>query len=169
MLEYVPTGQDLESWLFGSILSVGDADLKVFFGIAVITLLGSSLFMRPLLLTLFEPNVAEVQGVPVRAVNYFLFALMIMALMASFQAVGAVLSIGLLVVPGAVVAMYTNNTQWLFWGGGFVGAIGAVAAVLLSVLLNIPTGPTIVIVLGGLFMIAYLTSPSQGLIKHLRS
>ena len=31
MLEYVPTGQDLDSWLFGSILSVGNADLMVFF------------------------------------------------------------------------------------------------------------------------------------------
>ncbi len=168
MLDYVATGEDLEGWLFGSILSVGDADLKVFFGIAAITLLGSSLFMRPLLLTLFEPSVAVVQGVPVKAVNYFLFTLMIMALMASFQAVGAVLSIGLLVVPGAIVAMYTNNTQWLFWGGGLVGAIGAVAAVILSVPLNVPTGPAIVIVLGGLFMLAYLTSPSQGLIKHFR-
>ena len=169
MLGYVPTGQDLDSWLFGSILSVGNADLVVFFGIAVITLLSSTLFMRPLLLTLFEPSVAEVQGVPVRAVNYFLFALMIMALMASFQAVGATLSIGLLVIPGAIVAMFTNNTRWLFWGGGLVGSISAVAAVLLSVLLDIPTGPAIVVVLGGLFLLAYITSPTGGLTKFLNN
>ena len=169
MLEYVPTGQDLDSWLFGSILSVGNADLVVFFGIAVITLLSSTLFMRPLLLTLFEPSVAEVQGVPVRAVNYLLFALMIMALMASFQAVGATLSIGLLVIPGAIVAMFTNNTRWLFWGGGLVGSISAVAAVLLSVLLDIPTGPAIVVVLGGLFLLAYITSPTGGLTKFLNN
>lgn len=168
MLGYVDTSEDLEGWLFGSILSVSDADLKVFFGIAVVTLLGSSLFMRPMLLTLFEPNVAVVQGVPVRLVNYFLFTLMVMALMASFQAVGAVLSIGLLVVPGAIVAMYTNSTQWLFWGGGLVGAVGSVGAVMLSVLLNIPTGPAIVIVLGSLFMVAYVTSPSQNFVKFLR-
>ncbi len=169
MLDYVSTGEDLEGWLFGSILSVGDADLYVFFGIAAITLLGSSLLMRPLLLTLFEPSVAVVQGVPVRWMNYFLFTLMVMALMASFQAVGAVLSIGLLVVPGAIVAMFTNSTRWLFWGGGVIGSVGAVSAVLLSVLLNIPTGPAIVVVLGGLFLIAYLISPTSGLRKTLTS
>ncbi len=167
MLEYVATGEDLESWLFGSILSVGDSDLYVFFGIAGITLLGSTLFMRPILLTLFEPSVAVVQGVPVRLVNYFLFTLMVMALMASFQAVGAVLSIGLLVVPGAIMAMFTNRTRWLFWGGGLVGATGGVTAVLLSVIFNIPTGPAIVVVLGGLFLIAYITGPNSGFRRSL--
>lgn len=167
LLKYVATGQNLDSWLFGDILSVGNADLIVFFGIAVVTLLISTLFMRPLLLTLFEPSVAVVQGVPVKAVNYLLFALMIMALMASFQAVGATLSIGLLVIPGAIVAMYTNSTRWLFWGGGLVGSVGSVVAVLLSVLINIPTGPAIVVVLGALFLIAYITSPTSGLIKIL--
>lgn len=163
LLKYVHTSQDLEAWLFGNIMSVGNADLKVFFGIAAVTLLSSILFMRPMLLTLFEPSVAAVQGVPVRAVNYLLFTLMILALMASFQAVGAVLSIGLLVVPGAIVSLFTNSTRWLFWGGGTVGALGAVGAVLLSVPMGISTGPAIVIVLGGLFVIAYIASPSYGL------
>ena len=166
LLDYIHTAQDLEAWLFGSILSVGNTDLKVFFGVACVTLLSSSLFMRPMLLTLFEPGVAAVQGVPVRAVNYLLFTLMIMALMASFQAVGAVLSIGLLVVPGAIISLFTNSTRWLFWGGGVIGAIGAVAAVLLSVPLDISTGPTIVMLLGGMFLVAYLISPSHGLITQ---
>lgn len=156
LLEYVHTAQDLEAWLFGSILSVGDGDLQVFFAIACITLLSSTLFMRPMLLTLFEPSVAAVQGVPVRSVNYLLFTLMIMALMASFQAVGAVLSIGLLVVPAAIVSLFTNSTKWLFWGGGVVGAVGAVGAVLISVPLGISTGPAIVILLGGAFLVFYL-------------
>jgi manganese/iron transport system permease protein/iron/zinc/copper transport system permease protein len=168
LLEYINTAQDLEAWLFGSIMSVGNADLQVFFGIACVTLLSSTLFMRPMLLTLFEPSVAAVQGVPVRAVNYLLFTLMIMALMASFQAVGSVLSIGLLVVPGAIVSLFTNSTKWLFWGGGMVGALGAVGAVLLSIPLGIQTGPAIVVGLGGLFLVAYIISPAHGLLSHLK-
>lgn len=156
MLEYVRTAQDLEMWLFGNIMSVGNADLKVFFAIACITLLSSTLFMRPMLLTLFEPSVAAVQGVSVKAVNYLLFTLMIMALMASFQAVGAVLSIGLLVVPAATVSLFTNSTRWLFWGGGMLGSMGAVCAVILSVLLGVSTGPAIVLLLGMAFLAAYL-------------
>ena len=162
LVQYTNTSENLEEWLFGSILSVSDNDLKVFFGIACFTLLSATLFMRPLLLTLFEPSVASVQGVSVRWMNYLLYTMMIFALMASFQAVGSVLSIGLLVVPGAIVSLFTNNTRWLFWGGGVVGSVGSVLAVLISVILNIPTGPAIVLVLGALFLIAYFLSPSCG-------
>jgi len=166
MLQYVHTSQDLEEWLFGSILSVSDGDLKVFFAIACFTLLSATLFMRPLLLTLFEPNVAAVQGVGVRWMNYLLYALMIFALMASFQAVGPILSIGLLVVPGAIVSLFTNHTRWLFWGGGVVGCISAVVAVVISIPLNIPTGPAIVLVLGALFILAYFCSPNYSPFKR---
>ena len=170
LLEYTETTQNLEDWLFGSILSVSDSDLKVFYGIACFTLISATLFMRPILLTLFEPNVAAVQGVNVRWMTYLLHALMIFALMASFQAVGSVLSIGLLVVPGAIVSLYTNNTKWLFWGGGLVGCLGSVVAVVLSIPLNIPTGPAIVLVLGTLFVAAYLTNPNcSPFKKHTKS
>ncbi|MGB0990984.1 MAG: metal ABC transporter permease [Akkermansiaceae bacterium] len=165
LLGYAHTAQDLEGWLFGSILSVSDTDLTVFFSIACFTLLGATLFMRPLLLTLFEPNVAAVQGVRTRWMNYLLYAMMIFALMASFQAVGAVLSIGLLVIPGAIVSLFTNKTQWLFWGGGVIGAAGAVLAVILSVPWNLPAGPSIVMVLGLLFLIAYFLKPGSILHK----
>ena len=165
LLQYVHTSQNLEEWLFGSILSVSDADLKVFFAIACFTLLSATLFMRPLLLTLFEPNVAAVQGVSVRWMNYLLYALMIFALMASFQAVGPILSIGLLVVPGAIVSLFTNQTRWLFWGGGVVGCISAMLAVIISVPFNIPTGPAIVLVLGVLFIVAYFCSPTYSPFK----
>ncbi len=169
LLQYVHTSQDLEEWLFGSILSVSDDDLKVFFAIACFTLLSATLFMRPLLLTLFEPNVAAVQGVAIRWMNYLLYALMIFALMASFQAVGPILSIGLLVVPGAIVSLFTNHTQWLFWGGGLVGGISAVLAVVISVPFNIPTGPAIVLVLGALFILAYFCSPNYSPFKQSRN
>ena len=169
LLEHTNTSQNLEHWLFGDILAVSNTDLEVFLGIAFFTLMSATLFMRPLLLTLFEPNVAAVQGVNVRWMNYLLYTLMIFALMASFQAVGSVLSIGLLVAPGAIVSLFTNNTKWLFWGGGLVGASSAVFAVLLSVPLNIPTGPAIVLVLGLLFLLAFFLSPILGTSKKRKS
>lgn len=161
LLEYAETAQNLEHWLFGSILSVSDSDLQVFFGISCFTLVSATLFMRPLLLTLFEPSVAAVQGVSVRSMNYLLFSIMIFALMASFQAVGSVLSIGLLVTPAAIVSLYTNHTKYLFWGGGVIGSVGSVLAVLISAPLNIPTGPAIVLVMGSLFVFSYLLSPNH--------
>jgi ABC-type Mn2+/Zn2+ transport system permease subunit len=162
LLPKLDTRQELEHWLFGDIIAVGNADLWIAFGIGSVILLITNLFMRPILLTLFEPNVASAQGVHVRAIQYLISALLVLALVSSLQAVGCVLSVGLLVTPAATMSLLTDKTQALFWGGGLLGAVGSVSAVLLSGTMGITPGPAIVIVLGGLFILAYLFSPKYG-------
>jgi len=164
LLPKLDTRQELEHWLFGDIIAVGNADIWIAFGIGAVTLLVTNLLMRPILLTLFEPNVAAAQGVNVRFIQYLFFGLLVLSLVSSLQAVGCVLSVGLLVTPAATVSLLTDRTSALFWGGGLVGGIGSIAAVLLSGPLGISPGPAIVIVLGVLFVLAYLFSPKYGLI-----
>jgi len=163
----IGTAAELENWLFGNILAISNGDLWVFLAIAAVTLSLSTLFMRPLLLTLFEPHVAAAQGVHVRSMQYLLFGLLILALVASFQALGSVLSIGLLVAPAAIVSLFTNKTSWLFWGGGLIGSVGSVLAVLISAATETPTGPTIVMVQGAAFLLACLISPRYGLRRRI--
>jgi len=165
VLPLLDTRQELEHWLFGDIIAVGNADIWIAFGIGAFTLLLTNLLMRPILLTLFEPNVAAAQGVPVRAMQYLLFGLMVLSLVSSLQAVGCVLSVGLLVTPAATVSLLTDRTSALFWGGGLIGGIGSVVAVILAGSFGIAPGPAIVIVLGGLFVAAYLFSPKYGLLS----
>ena len=168
VLKYLHNYGDLEHWLFGDIRLVSSSDLWLAFGIGSIILLGSNIFFRPLLLTLFESDVAAAQGVPVRAMSYLLFGMLILALVTSLQAVGCVLSVGLLVAPAATLSLLTNRTPLLFWGGGLVGALGSVFALLLAYWTDIPAGPAIVIVLGTLFLLAFLLSPKYGLLPRIR-
>jgi len=168
LLPKLDTRQELEHWLFGDIIAVGNADIWIAFAIGAVTLLITNLLMRPILLTLFEPNVAAAQGVNVRFIQYLIFGLLVLSLVSSLQAVGCVLSVGLLVTPAATVSLLTDRTSALFWGGGLVGGIGSIAAVLLSGPLGISPGPAIVIVLGVLFVLAYLFSPKYGLIVGAR-
>lgn len=167
-LKYLGNYGDLQHWLFGDIRLVSSSDLWLALGIGSVILLGSCIFLRPLLLTLFESNVAAAQGVPVRAMNYLLFLMLILALVTSLQAVGCVLSVGLLVAPGATISLLTNRTPVLFWGGGILGALGSVLALLCAYWIDIPAGPAIVIVLGGAFLLAFLISPKYGLLSRIR-
>lgn len=168
LLPRLDTRQELEHWLFGDIMAVANADLWVAFGIGCFTLLVANLLMRPLLLTLFEPNVAAAQGVPVRFMQYLLFTLLVLSLVASLQAVGCVLSVGMLVAPAATVSLLTDRTHALFWGGGALGAAGAVAGVLLSASLGLAPGPVIVMLLGLCFLAAWIFSPRYGVISSRR-
>jgi len=168
LLPRLDTRQELEHWLFGDIMAVGNADLWVAFGIGAVTLVVANLLMRPLLLTMFEPNVAAAQGVPVRLIQYLMFALLVLSLVASLQAVGCVLSVGMLVAPAATVSLLTDRTSALVWGGGALGAIGAAAGVLISGPLGMAPGPVIVMLLGVLFLLAWIFSPRYGVIAARR-
>lgn len=169
ILPLLDTRQELEHWLFGDIIAVGNTDIWIAYGIGGLTLLLTCLFLRPILITLFEPNVAAAQGVPVRAIQYLIFALLVLSLVSSLQAVGCVLSVGLLVTPAAIISLLTDKTSALFWGGGLLGGAASVVAVLLSGPLGIQPGPAIIMLLGLLFVAAYVFSPKYGLVgmrKH---
>ena len=169
ILPHLDTRQELEHWLFGDIMAVGDGDLKIAFWIGAFTLISANLLMRPLLLTLFEPNVAAAQGVPVRFMHYLQFTLLVLSLVSSLQAVGCVLSVGMLIAPAATVSLLTDRTSALFWGGGAIGAVGAVGGVLLAAWLRLAPGPVIVMLLGIMFLAAWIFSPKYGVIAMRKS
>jgi len=163
LMRYLGVTQELNEWLFGNIMGMRDADLWTAYGIAIVSLLVLTALQRPLLMMLFEPNVAASLGVPVRTFNYLLFAILIIVLISSLQAVGCILALGLLVTPAAIVYLLTDNTQALFWGGAVLGSLSAASAILIGWHLNIEQGAAIVLLLGSLFLIAFTFSPRYGI------
>ena len=151
------TGQthELEHWLFGNILGLSDMDLWMSFAFGVLALLTLSLFKRPILITLFEPTVARTLGVQVSLVRYGSFALLILVLVTTLQAVGCILSIGLIVTPGATVRLLTNNTKTLFLASGILGAVGSCLGLTIGYYFDYPAESAIVITLSIFFLIAF--------------
>jgi manganese/iron transport system permease protein/iron/zinc/copper transport system permease protein len=168
ILKNLDVRQKLDEWLFGSIIGMADSDLWIAFGISAIAVLTLTALQRPLLIYLFEPNIAASLGVPVRLLNYATFAVTILVLVSSLQAVGCILSVGLMVAPAATIYLLTNNARTLFWGGGILGAVGSVIAFFLSYPLGWSVSATIIVVLGSFFFLAYIFSPKYGLFSRRR-
>ncbi len=166
ILKKLSLQQKLDEWMFGSIVGMSDADLWIAFGISAVAVITLTALQRPLLIFMFEPNVAASLGVPVRFLNYAMSAVVILVLVSSLQAVGCILSVGLLVTPAATVYLLTDNAKALFWGGGLVGAFGSVAAFFLSYPLGWHISSTIILVLGVMFLLAYVFSPKYGLLAQ---
>jgi manganese/iron transport system permease protein/iron/zinc/copper transport system permease protein len=165
LLPHLPVTTSIHDWLFGNIIHISEEDLTLVFIVSAITLVLSNLFMRPMLLTLFEPNVAAAQGVPTRSMQYLSFALLIFMLVASLQAVGTILSVGLLVAPAAIMLLYTDRTSSIFWGGAIIGSLTSVAGIFVAQLIDIQAGPAIIILLGAIFLLSFLLSPRHGVLK----
>lgn len=158
--------QKIDDWLFGSIMSLSDTDLWIAYGISIFSVIAIVSFKRPLLIYLFEPNMAATLGIPTRLFSYGIFTLIILVLVSSLQAVGAFLTLGLLVGPAATMYLLTDKPSWMFWGGGILGALGSLIAFVISFPLGWHLGATIILVLGVFFLLAYLFSPKYGLLKR---
>jgi len=166
LLRRLQVTQEMEAWLFGNIMGMRDADLWTNFWISLGALGILTALHRPLLMTLFDAEVAATLGVPVRLLNYLLLAILIVVLISSLQAVGCMLALGLLVTPAATIYLLTDSTNTLFWGGALLGGLCASSAVLIGWWLNLEQGPTIVLVLGAVFLAAFVLGPRYGLIRH---
>ncbi len=168
LLRRLNVSQQMEEWLFGNIMGLRDQDLWTNYWISLGALGILTALHRPLLMTLFDAEVAATLGVPVRTLNYLLLAVLIVVLISSLQAVGCMLAVGLLVTPAATVYLLTDSTGKLFWGGALLGGLASAFAVLAGWWLNIEQGPAIVLVLGAVFLLAFLFGPKYGLLRRLR-
>ncbi len=166
LIKYARVKVDLDSFLFGNILGVGDADIWTSLIISAVTLGTLIALQRPLLLTMFEASVARTQGVPVNALLTLLILLIVLAMLSSLQAVGVLLSLGLLILPAATMYLLSDSYQAMSWGGAGLGVGGAVLGLLISFWTNIPSGPAIVMVLGLFFLLAFLFGPKYGIVSR---
>lgn len=157
--------QKIDDWLFGSIMSMSNTDLLTAYAISGTAVLTLTVLQRPLIIYLFDAQVASTLGIPSRLFDYLIFALIILVLVSSLQAVGAFLTLGLLVAPAATVYLLTDRASYLFWGGGVIGCVGSLLAFAISFPLGWHLGATIILVLGIFFIAAYVFSPKYGLLK----
>ncbi len=168
MFNYLPpdirSSVKLEDYLFGDLLQLGTSDLWLAFGIGVATVTLCTALQRTILLTLFEPSVAAAQGVPVKLINCLIMTLLVLVMVSSLKAVGCMLSLGMVVAPGATVFLLTNSTRAMFWGGGLLGALCAGGGMVLAHATDITAGAAITAVLGAVFLLALILSPKSGLL-----
>ena len=167
MLSFVKVRISLMHYLFGNILVVSNSDLWTTYGISLVVIPVLVALQRPLLLTLFDPTVAASQGVRVNALNLVLMICLVLTLIASLQAIGVILLLGLLIAPAATVYLLCDSYPMMLWGGGALGAVGSCAGLLISHWFDLPSGACIVLVLGLIFCLAYLLSPRYGLLPRM--
>ena len=148
MLDKLPGYVELESWLFGNILGLRQHDLWVSYAVSITLIMLLARYRREWILYLFEPAIAASMGVPVGRLNYLLTGMMVVALVSSLQAVGAILSAALFIIPAATLLQWVHTPRALLWGSGLLGAAAGILAVAFSNWFDLQTGATLILILG---------------------
>jgi manganese/iron transport system permease protein len=158
------TKLDLDGFLFGNILSVAPSDLQQTFIVTAIVLVAVKLFYKELLFYTFDPLGAQASGLPVNWIYLGMISAMTLTIVASLQTVGALLVISLLIGPGITAYLLVKELHLMMGVGALFGIAASAIGMYLSYYLNVPSGAAIVLVVFGLFLLALLLSPSQGIL-----
>jgi manganese/iron transport system permease protein len=159
---------DLDSFLFGNILSVTTDDVWRTAIITVVILAIAKLVYKEMLFYTFDPVGAEAMGLPVNLIYLGLMAAVTLTIIASMQTVGVVLVVSMLIGPGITAYLIVKELHQIMVLGAGLGVAASMSGMYASYYFNVPSGPAIVLLNMTFFLLALMFSPSQGLLTQPR-
>lgn len=147
---------NLYNYLFGSIVTVTDADVRTIFGLALAVIAVLLLLYRELVSLSFDEEAAKVSGVPVRAVNAIFIVLTALTVALSIPIVGVLLIGALIVIPVVTALQLRQNFTRTIVIAEAVSVFSVVAGILVSFYGDLAAGGTIVLIMLLLFILTLL-------------
>lgn len=150
---YVP---ELNSFLFGNVLTVTTTDLLLFAGYTLLLLLFFLLFFRTIVAVAFDADFARVNGMPVSFINYAMTVFVAVGIVLSIRLVGIMLLMSLLTLPQMIAETWCRRFTPLMWTGVAVSVIGGVGGLFAAYFIGVPASATIVLLLTLMYAAARL-------------
>jgi zinc/manganese transport system permease protein len=154
---------DLMHVLFGSVLAVDDHALLLVAGISTLTLATLAVIYRPLVIESFDPGFLRALGGGGGIYHMIFVVLMVLNLVAGFQALGTLMAVGLMMLPAAAARFWARELWSLAVVAAGLGIVSGVLGLLLSYHANLPSGPAIVLTCGAGYLLSMAVGPRDSL------
>ncbi|WP_062560478.1 metal ABC transporter permease [Paracoccus aminovorans] len=151
----------LDHILFGNMLGVGPQDLRLALGIALPVAAVLLLKWKDLMLHAFDPAQARASGLPVGLLHYGLLTVLSLTIVATMSATGLILAVGLLIAPGAIAFLLVRSFGRMLAVAVAICMAAMLIGVYASFWLDSAPAPTIVLILTGIFVLAFLRRLAQ--------
>ena len=149
--------------LFGDAVEISAATLVLVACIATVTLLTLAVMYRPLVVECFDPIFLRAVGGPSTTTHLIFLVLVVLNMVADFQALGTLLSVALMMLP-AIAARFWAREIWSLAAVAIViGLISALAGLLIAYHANVPSGPAITLVAGAIYLGSVFIGPRDSL------
>ena len=157
---------DLFGYIFGNILAVTTFDMRASIILAIVVFGVVIYLFKEFLFLTFDSEAAQVAGLPVRMLNYLMLTLIALTIVVSIKAVGIVLVSALIVAPAAAANQLTDDFKRMMILSVILGIASTWIGLLLSSLLDIASGATIVLVATIIFFVCTAFSPHRRTMKQ---
>jgi zinc/manganese transport system permease protein len=157
---------DLLHILFGSILAVDDDGLIFVVGVATVSTLTLAAIFRPLVVECFDPLFARSVGAGGGRVHAIFLALVVVNLVAAFQALGTLMAVGLMMLPALSARFWSEDISRIVLIAGAFAIAASLIGLLLSFHLEIASGPAIVLTAAAFYMLSIVAGSRSGIIAR---
>ncbi|MDS7595351.1 metal ABC transporter permease [Agrobacterium tumefaciens] len=155
---YVKVQSDvhLDHILFGDMLGISVADMIETGIIALLATLFLGILRKDLLVNAFDAQHARAIGLPVRVLHYGLLMVLSLTVVGALKAVGIILSVAMLVAPGAIAFLLTRRFASMLLVAIAVAITASLAGIWLSFLIDSAPAPTIVLFMSLFFVATFI-------------
>jgi zinc/manganese transport system permease protein len=161
------TNIDLLHVLFGNILAMDDQTLLVIAFNATLTLIVLAVIYRPLVIESVDPlflrTVSRAGGIA----HLTFLALVVVNLVNGFQALGTLLAVGLMILPAGIARFWSRELTGMITIAVASAILSGYAGLVLSFQTRIPSGPAIILVSAGLYVVSILFGNVRGVVRQL--
>lgn len=141
---YVP---ELQSFLFGNILTVSHTDLAVFAAFLVLLLAVMALLHRPIVTCAFDSDYARTIGMPVALINGLMTILVAVCIVLTLKLIGIMLLMSLFALPQMTAEVFTCRLRPMMLLAAIISVAGSTVGLMAAYATNIPASATIVLTL----------------------
>ncbi|MEC1663812.1 metal ABC transporter permease [Bacillus halotolerans] len=172
---------DIEHSLMGEIAFVPWNTITVFgvdigpkaFWMLVVVLLFNitmiSVCYKEFKISSFDPQMALAIGIPVMLIHYLQMGMLSLTTVASFDSVGAILVVAMLIVPPAAAHLLTDRLLYMLIISAVIGGLSALLGYICATWLNVSISGAMAAMTGVFYAGAFLFSPSNGVMtKKIR-
>ena len=158
---------DLLHVLFGSVLALDDPTLLLLAATATINLGALAVLYRPLVLECVDPLFLRTVSQSGSATHLGFLALVVLNLVAGFHALGTLLSVGLMMLPAFAARFWSTTLEGMIGCATGIGIGSSAIGIVVSYHLSTPTGPTIILTAGVIYLVSLLIGLKNGLLLRL--
>jgi len=159
---------DLMHVLFGTVLALNDDALTLIGLITAITLAALIVFWRALIAECLDPVFMRSVSRMGPPVHFIFLGLVVLNLVGGFQALGTLLSVGLMMLPAAAARFWTVRAGSMCLLAVVIGMASCVSGLLLSYHASLPSGPAIVLSAGLVYFVSVVLGPRGALAARIR-
>lgn len=157
---------DLLHVLFGTILAIDDTALYLVGSITSLTLVVLAVVYRPLVIECFDPGFLRAVGGRGSLHHLLFLLLLVVNLVAGFQALGTLMAVGLMMLPASIAQLWAKSLPALVALAASTAIVSGFVGLIVSFHFGFASGPSIVLTAGVLYVASLLFGPS-GPARHL--